>query len=90
MSKHSAKCKLCPACGSTNRDVLQSRRGPHGIHRRSQCRDCGTRYSTNEHSVAEVDPKTTLLLVRLRDQINELETAVNDLRTTLESAIQLP
>ncbi len=38
----------CPACGSDDSQVLDTRDSASGIHRRRRCRACGQRYNTIE------------------------------------------
>jgi transcriptional regulator NrdR family protein len=38
----------CPACGSKDTEVVDSRPGPSSIRRRRECDSCGERFTTYE------------------------------------------
>jgi len=41
----------CPFCGSSHTRVIDTTRGPKGIRRRRQCKECGHRFSTMERPI---------------------------------------
>lgn len=96
MSRCEAEAALCPNCGSFDRDIVESRKRCGGVYRRSQCRQCSARYTTQERpvsdepSVTEQQAAIAHALARLLDRLTDVEHDVTALRTTiLDAAINL-
>jgi transcriptional regulator NrdR family protein len=77
---------VCPACGSANVGVKDTRPFPGGIRRRRLC-ECGTRFSTMEMPVEDTmdNQKRTLILgaLDLLAKVKQLPRAKQDLVLSL-------
>lgn len=68
----------CPACGSPNTGVLDSRpTEDNRIRRRRQCAECGERYTTYEDYATNSPPDLRLLLTTLERATTELRKVVD-------------
>ena len=81
---------LCPNCGSSDRDITDSRKRTNYTYRRCTCRNCGARYSTYERSfVGDDAPDQSLALSKLRDRLGAIEAELVSMVSIVESAINL-
>ena len=90
MTRRHEDATLCPSCGSVERNVLQTRKQPGVVYRRSQCSVCSARYTTHERIIADQTPATTHALVRLLDSLADIEQDIAALRATIDTALYLP
>lgn len=78
----------CPACGSTNRKIVESRPQTNEVRRRCVCQDCSSKFTTIEKLIDRSDKVSPSFLFAVLRGLSSIEKAIHNLRQSLETGLE--
>lgn len=78
----------CPACGGTERKVIESRPQINEVRRRCVCQSCSNKFTTVEKLIDRNDKISPEFLFAVSRKLFSIEKAIHNLRQSLETGLE--